>query len=162
MLRGSCVCYGYGYGYILGPSSVPPIYLAGSFGLVRPVDIMHAQTRSVSRAGQPSTATCGWAHSPRGAREASPPSAPPPRASGPYRRLPPCVLVWFGLVMFTDGPKSGPTKRPRYMLSPSAASMSVCRAGAACLGCLRSSDAMPPTCRRRPSRACCRRRPVPP
>ena len=29
--------YGYGYGYILGPSPVPPIYLAGSFGLVRPV-----------------------------------------------------------------------------------------------------------------------------
>ena len=28
--------YGYGYGYILGPSPVPPIYLAGSFGLVRP------------------------------------------------------------------------------------------------------------------------------
>ena len=28
--------YGYGYGYILGPSPVPPIYLTGSFGLVRP------------------------------------------------------------------------------------------------------------------------------
>ena len=28
--------YGYGYGYILGPSPVPPIYLSGSFGLVRP------------------------------------------------------------------------------------------------------------------------------
>ena len=28
--------YGYGYGYILGSSPVPPIYLAGSFGLVRP------------------------------------------------------------------------------------------------------------------------------
>ena len=27
---------GYGYGYILGPSPVPPIYLTGSFGLVRP------------------------------------------------------------------------------------------------------------------------------
>ena len=26
----------YGYGYILGPSPVPPIYLSGSFGLVRP------------------------------------------------------------------------------------------------------------------------------
>ena len=25
----------YGYGYILGPSPVPPIYLSGSFGLVR-------------------------------------------------------------------------------------------------------------------------------
>ena len=28
------LCYGYGYGYILGPSPVPPIYLAGSFGPV--------------------------------------------------------------------------------------------------------------------------------
>ena len=27
-------CYGYGYGYILGPSPLPPIYLAGSFGPV--------------------------------------------------------------------------------------------------------------------------------
>ena len=30
---GTC---GYGYGYILGPSPATPIYLAGSFGLVRP------------------------------------------------------------------------------------------------------------------------------
>ena len=27
---------GYDYGYILGPSPVPPTYLSGSFGLVRP------------------------------------------------------------------------------------------------------------------------------
>ena len=33
---------GYGYGYILGPSPVPPIYLSGSFGLVRPAWIIHA------------------------------------------------------------------------------------------------------------------------
>ena len=33
---GSIPVDGYGYGYILGPSPVPPIYLAGSFGLVRP------------------------------------------------------------------------------------------------------------------------------
>ena len=31
-----CILRGYGYGYILGPSPVPPIYLTGSFGLVRP------------------------------------------------------------------------------------------------------------------------------
>ena len=30
---GAC---GYGYGYTLGPSPVPPIYLTGTFGLVRP------------------------------------------------------------------------------------------------------------------------------
>ena len=33
--------YGYGYGYILGPSPVPPIYLSGSFGLVRPAWIRY-------------------------------------------------------------------------------------------------------------------------
>ena len=30
-----CIAGRCGYGYILGPSPVPPIYLAGSFGLVR-------------------------------------------------------------------------------------------------------------------------------
>ena len=35
---------GYGYGYILGPSPVPPIYLAGSFGLVRPAWIRYTRS----------------------------------------------------------------------------------------------------------------------
>ena len=36
--------YGYGYGYILGPSPVPPIYLAGSFSLVRPAWIKYTRS----------------------------------------------------------------------------------------------------------------------
>ena len=37
--------YGYGYGYILGPTSpVPPIYLTGSFGLVRPAWIKYTRS----------------------------------------------------------------------------------------------------------------------
>ena len=36
--------YGYGYGYILGPSPVPPIYLAGSFGLVRPAWVRYTRS----------------------------------------------------------------------------------------------------------------------
>ena len=39
--------YGYGYGYILGPSPVPPIYLAGSFGLVRPAWIRYTRSTSL-------------------------------------------------------------------------------------------------------------------
>ena len=35
---------GYGYGYILGPSPVPPIYLTGSFGLVRPAWIKYTRS----------------------------------------------------------------------------------------------------------------------
>ena len=35
---------GYGYGYILGPSPVPPIYLTGSFGLVRPAWINYTRS----------------------------------------------------------------------------------------------------------------------
>ena len=39
--------FGGGYGYILGPSPVPPIYLAGSFGLVPSrVDKIHALGRA--------------------------------------------------------------------------------------------------------------------
>ena len=36
--------HGYGYGYILGPSPVPPIYLTGSFGLVRPAWIKYTRS----------------------------------------------------------------------------------------------------------------------
>ena len=36
--------YGPGYGYIHGPSPVPPIYLAGSFGLVRPAWIYYTRS----------------------------------------------------------------------------------------------------------------------
>ena len=36
--------YGYGYGYILGPSPVPPVYLAGSFGLVRPAWVRYTRS----------------------------------------------------------------------------------------------------------------------
>ena len=35
---------GYGYGYTLGPSLVPPIYLSGSFGLVRPAWIYYTRS----------------------------------------------------------------------------------------------------------------------
>ena len=42
--------YGYGYGYILGPSPVPPIYLSGSFGLVRPAWIRCKPGRNAARA----------------------------------------------------------------------------------------------------------------
>ena len=61
--------YGYGYGYILGPSPVPPIYLTGSFGLVRPAWIKYTRsampqdveelTRST---GSPRVIDCGYKH----------------------------------------------------------------------------------------------------
>ena len=55
---------GYGRGYVLGPSPVPPIYLADSYSCV-PRDTTHALSRA---------SRCGGAHptSPLGARFAYP------------------------------------------------------------------------------------------